>query len=84
MCYSAVALHSSNLQLSRQLSVTQKRIKLKTISRLTCPKIVVHFTGSYQTFFFFADTSRKKGFQPVKRRYFRPGQQKRKTARKNQ
>ena len=33
----------------------------KTISRFTCPKTAVHFTGSFQAVLFFADSSRKKG-----------------------
>ena len=51
------------------------------ISRFTCSKIVVHFTGSFQAVLnFFADSSGKKGFQPVKNRYFCIGQQKKKKA----
>ena len=61
---------------------------LLTISRFTCPKIAVLFTGSFQAvlfylltqavLFFFADSSRKKGSQRVKSFYFCIGQQKKK------
>ena len=46
-------------------------------SRFTCLKIASLFTGSFQAvLFFFADSSRKKGFQPSKNPYFCWGQQK--------
>ena len=50
-----------------------------TLSRFTCPKNAVLFGCSFQAVHFFsADSSRKKGFQPVKSPYFCVGQQKKK------
>ena len=40
------------------------------ISRFTCLKIAVLFTGSIQAVLFFSNYRRKKGFQPIKGRYF--------------
>ena len=45
------------------------------ISWFTCPEKAVLFS-------FFADSRRKKGFQPVKNLYFCVGQQKKRAARK--
>ena len=36
----------------------------------------VLFTGSFQVVLFFADSSRKKGFQPIKNPYFCLGREK--------
>ena len=50
-----------------------------SISRFTCPEKADLFSSSLQgVLFFFADSRRKKGFQPVKSLYFCVGQQKKK------
>ena len=54
-----------------------------TVSRFTCPKIAVHFTGSFQAVFFFADSKRKNSFQPVKNLCFCISQQKKEPLEKN-
>ena len=45
-------------------------------SRFTCLRIAILFIGSFRAVLFFADSRRKKGFQPVESLYFCVGQKK--------
>ena len=63
--------------------MTSSNTLVALLSRFTCPKKAVRYTGSFRAVnFFSADSSRKKGFQPNKSLYFCVSQQKKRTARK--
>ena len=64
-------------------NTTNEAIVSFTFSRFTCPKIAVHFTGSFQTVLFFL-TQAEKSFHPVKSCYFCVRQQKKELFKKNQ